>query len=231
MRLYLVFLLSVYVKLIFVSDAIALEVRVESVEPEGPPVFVHDTSVRNTLSLPLQLFNDSGANENVALWQFSLSVISEPDAIGSFQIVGYSAPATPFFNSPISPPDISAATSQITFQAADIPMPPELPGKNIAPDESGDLLTIELASTGHAKGRFLLVMNSFEPPLNGSFWFGTSPAPQFYSNVASSKDPGQIVVAEIQLIPEPTSLTILGIASLSCLSFSRKQARRTHLAF
>jgi|GEM_PF-3649589 len=226
---YPVFLLILCSGLLLPSHAWAVLIRVDGSNGGNPPTFSHNASSPVPLLVDVQLQNDAAVAELILLWQLSLEVVGTPQSTGDVQIVGFADPTSPFFPSLLSnigTPGGPPPNTQVTFQAADVPpdtMTP--PGRFVSPGAAHDLLTLELSSSNQAQGTFQLVLAPFNPlnPQNGSNWLGAALGPQAYNN--NTTPGGSIVLANIEFIPEPSTLG-LGFCSVLVCCAARKHRKR-----
>ena len=182
-----------------IGNAIVVEV---AGEVSSPPLLINHAGNSAPFSLELRLRNESETMPvEVAVWQLNLSLREDVSAAGELLFERVSDPATPFLDSPGDPavvPPSMLSSGEITIQDADFPLPPNLPGKTLGPEESRLIVVLDLVGSSNASGLVRLILGEFNAamPLTSSNWLPSGPpTPMAYSNTPTPSH--GIVLAEI----------------------------------
>jgi len=198
----------------------ALTIQVGSGAEGTPPVFNYSSVSPVPLSLPVKVYNESMTTENIVVWQLELSIVKADSSTGDVEIVGFDVPNSPFLEpfGPSANPSNALPSNKVLLIDADMPLFPQLPGKDILASETRDLFNIQLSSPNNALGIFYLVLREFNMA-GGSSWSGLVPPSRAFANVPGTTLPGEMVLAEIVFIPEPGGeiLFIVGCATFGFL--------------
>lgn len=189
--------------LIGLYPAMANALVVEVAEEAGPiPVLINHAGNSAPFSVELSLRNESGSvSVEVAVWQLNLSLDEDVSAAGELLFKEVSDPPNPFLDSPGDPavvPPSMLPSDEITIQDADFPLPPDLPGKPLGPEEGRSIVVLDLAGSPNASGLARLILGEFNNamPLTSSNWLPSGPpTPMAFANTPTP--PHGLVLAEI----------------------------------
>lgn len=188
---------------VYFPPATANAIFVEVTDESGPtPVLINHAGNSAPFSFELSLRNESDSmSMEVAVWQLNLMFEEDVSASGELAFSEVSDPAIPFLDSPGDPVVVSPGmlpSDEITIQDADLPLPPDFPGKSLGPEESRTIVALDLVGSSNASGRVRLILGEFDAamPIASSNWLPSGPpVPMAYANPPTSTH--GIVLAEI----------------------------------
>ncbi len=200
----IVFMLAFGFSIFLCGKTSAVTVRIEGGTGATIPEFVQLNGDPLPLTIDAQIFNESTSDPvTLAFWQLQLKVISDSSATGVVELSQILAPDTLFFDFSNPQPDLpnSLPSAEVLVQDTDFPIPPDLPGKSLSPEESRDIAKLLFSSPDNATGTFYLVLGAFlDPPseLNGSVWLPDGlPNPTPFANTPGPDLPGEITLAKL----------------------------------
>jgi PEP-CTERM motif len=196
--------------------------------PAGTPLMMS----AGTTSGPMlvNVVSDNPPNDVMAAWSFQLEIVPNSGAAGSLI---FQDPAT---GTPPNPPNyifgvnglgISAINTGSAMVASDFFNPSVGSGQAVPGAAGANLLQMDFLASSNASGSFGI----FAVEGAATSWTDSNANTQVFTNVPNGTalvQIGEVLISQVQSVPEPSSFALLGVASailVGCRCWSKLKVR------
>ena len=206
-------LIPCFAILVLLSGSAQAGVVLSTSNPSGTPLTMSAGSISGTMLVSVA--SDNPPNDVMAAWNLQLEIVPNSGAAGT---VTFQDPAT---GTPPNPPGyifgsnglgIAVTDGGSMLNANDFFDPTIGPGASVPGAPGANLLQLDFLASSNASGSFGIF--ALEGSAN-SLWNDSNLNPQFFTDVPDGTGMvqiGAVVIAQVQSVPEPSSVVLLGLA-------------------
>jgi hypothetical protein len=195
-------------------------------DPVGTPLTMSAGTTSGTMLV--NVVSNSPPNDIMAAWNLQLEIVPNSGATGSLM---FQDPAT---GTPPNPPNyifdvnglgIAVTNGGSTLSANDFFNPSVGPGVAVPGAPGANLLQMDFLASSNASGSFGIF--AVEGAATSS-WTDSNAVTQFFTDVPNGTalvQIGEVLISQVQSVPEPSSFALLGVASgilVSCRCWSKR---------